>query len=388
MLFNPYAWKTYFPAWRDMYGMTFGGKGLSAEEYHKLRISELTSHPNFEMWRGSGLRIDPFKYVDDYQVAALRGFMAGKTGSVVRRLAERAVAGWGFDALKTLRMARANQWWDTVPDHYKTKQMAELISEGVNHATGIVNSKFPEAANWLMFAPNLEFSRWAFLFKDPIKAMDYMVRSGATPEQKLWARSELKQKATMMGMYFSMLAMNQGLLKASGSNQNINLFDPKKPDWLSFKVAGFKVGFVSPLIGVFKLFANMFHAGQGKLKPWEKAEPRQSLMDTVEGRYVRGKFSPFASTAADLFSSQDVTGRPLPWSKDQIPWSRRMHGVKKYGVAEWATQNASPIPGEELAREMWSDMGMDETTQHKLVRALVVAGSMMATGARVSQDKP
>lgn len=379
MMFNPYSWGTYFPAWLEMYRMTFGsGKlGLSGAEYHTLKMGELINHPNFEFWRSSkiALQCDPFRLTDDYQIYRLKKALGG------------LVEGRGFDALKTLRLARAEQWWDMVPDHLKTQDMAALIAEDVNHATGIVKTRFHEALNWAMFAPKLEASRWAFVFKDTIKAANYLAHwRTASPEQLWWAKRELTQKAAMVGMYYGMLAMNQGFLKLCGSDQQINFDDPTESDFMAFKVAGYKIGFVSPMIGMVRLFANMLHAGQGELRPREKMEPRQNLMDTAIGKYARGKFSPFASAAYDLATQQDFMGRPLPWSSDVLPRYKRMQGVEPYTPLEYGLNLVAPIPAEE-AISTWMEMGMDATTARKLAHSLITAVSMGMTGARVVREQ-
>lgn len=382
MLFNPYAWNTYFHSWRDMYAMTFGTKlfgtrpgGLSGEEFHQLKMEEIRGHDRFAFWTKAGLQIDPFKYTDDYQIQQVHDFFKGWVG------------GRGFDALKTLRLARAEQWLNSLPEHLRTKEMAELISDSVNHATGIVKSRFWEGANWLLFAPKLEASRWAFLFKDTIKAGNYLAHwKTSTPEQRSWAMADLRQKAVMLGMYYSTLAMCQGFLKISGSQQNVNFDDPSKADFMALKVPGFKIGVINPLIGIVKLFGGLMHAGMGERTQFEKLTTRQREMGERLWSYGRGKFSPALSFGVDAFSGQDYTGRPLPWSGDELSMSRRLQGIEPYTTAEYLTETFLPIPLEEAVREMWKEMGMGETMADRYLKSIAIAGAMAATGARVTED--
>ena len=140
------------------------------------------------------------------------------------------------------------------------------------------------------------------------------------------------------------------------------------------------------MVRIVKLFANMIHAGQEELRPMEKLSPRQTLMDTTLGKYVRGKFSPFASFGYDVFSGQDPTGRPLPWSEDTLPRYKRLQGIEPYEPLEFGLETISPISEEAFVREILSSMGADESLIKRILRSVEVAGTMGMTGARVSPD--
>lgn len=403
MLFNPQAWSVYFGkfeggvwkpgAWQEMYRMSFGTqpfqrlgaklgigewKGMKGADYHQLKMDELTSNSRFEFWKHYGLECDPFKYTDDFLIEKLEGVMGEKFRGWI--------GGRGFDALKTLRFAMAEKWMDSLPEHLQREESAKLIADSVNHATGIVKTSFHEAANWLMFAPKLEASRWAYMFKDTIKAIDIMAKGNkATLEQRHWAETDLTQKAAIIGWYAGMLAANQAFLWMQGDKQKINAFDPTKPDWLQFKVAGYRVGVMSPLIGVWKLLGHAAHISFGQRTKFERMTPRGRALGKEGWQYVRGKMSPLSGFATDIVTAQDFADRPiqfLPWS-EPLPRSKMIRGVKPYRTAEYIRETIAPIPLEEAFRETWGSMGIDEATSKRLMRALVIAGGMSATGARI-----
>ena len=410
MLFNPWAWENYFKAWGEMYRMAYlGGKiegvKYNAEKYHEKRMQELMGQDRFEWWKRRGLEHDPFKYSDDYLIEwiynafeekGIGGRTLGKMGIPGRSFLQALIGGRSFDVLKQLRYAQAEHMLQSLPEHLRTKEMGDLIADSVNHATGIVKKNFGEAGNWLMFAPKLEGSRWAWLIRDTVKAADYWRKADATVEQKAWAKQELKQKAAVLGLYWSALAMNQGFLwmlnKSIGTNgQSVNAFDPTKGDFMQFKVPGFKIGVMSPVIGIFKLFAQLLHDEVGSRTQFERLTNRQEAAGKTLWNYVRGKASPIASAGIELASAQSTyPTRPLgflPWS-EPMTRKQRLSGRKPFTAGEYLAYTASPIPLEEVLRETWHDRGVEDTTIKKWMRALLVGGSMAATGIRVSEDEP
>lgn len=382
MAFDPTSWRVYFPKWRDMYNFTFNQK----EWMRAMRAIE--THPHFAMWKTAGLQIDPFRFTDDYNIAALRKFFlkAGGEGAVGKL--QSMVSGRGFDALKSLRLAKAEQWWDATPDHLKTEPMRKLIAQSVNYATGVVKSPVKEWANWAFFAPKLVKSQWGFVVKEPLQAASYLAMGPkASPEQRYWAMKILKQRALMVGMYYGMLALNQGLLKATGSDQDVNFTNPNRSDFWAFKVGGFNVGLAGPMLGVVRLFAEMLHASAGERTKGEelRGSRREQMMKAI-GTYVAKKASPAASFGFQILSQHDYMGRPLPWSSDRLTRSERLRGLTQYETPEWLLQTFSPIPAEEAVREVWRDMGMRTSTTDKVLHALAAAIPTGLTGVRVWSD--
>lgn len=405
LMFNPYHWSEYFGtyrngkwtpgAWQEMYRMAIGTKpitrilskvglakweGESGRDYHNRLVQELTMKDRFYDWKRAGLQVDPFKYTDDYQIQRLQ--------KVFGKHLEAWTGGRGFDALKTLRYAMAEKWYRSLPEHLQNRKSMELIADSVNHATGIVKTKFHESLNWLMFAPKLEASRWAYLFKDTGKAGMIIARwNRSSLEQRAWAISEMKQKASVFAWYAAMLGVNQAMLWMLGSDKKINVTDPKKPDFLQFKAAGFRVGLTSPLVGMIRMFANAIHAAAGERTKFEKLTSRQRQFGEVMWQYGRGKMSPFASFGTDIVTQEDYSRRKLPWSTERPTRRELLTGRGPYETSEYLMQTFAPIPIEEAVKETFRSQGMSESEATRWLRILTIAGGMGATGARISDEE-
>lgn len=384
-VFNPLAWKTYWPEFLRQYPMAVKTPFHDAKAYHEAAMQDLIRDPNYITARRAGLANDPFKYSDDYQSQTMKSFIE-KLDKINPISGSR-----GFDALKTFRQARFNQIWNAIPEGNKTPNMAKVIADAVNHSSGVVKTTLPEwmqtAANVSLFAPKLEMSRWAWLVKDPAQAGITLTNwRNATPEARTQAIGQIKEKAAIAGVYFSLLAANQGLLKAMGSKQSVNRTDPTKSDFLSFKVDGHKIGVVGPMIGLVRLFSELAHTALGTRSAAEKRDSRFSEAVGDVGQYGRGKASPFAQIGIDAASQADFRGQPLPFSNDKVPANLRKEGLGKYTWPKYATDKLSPIPFEEAIREVWTDQGMNESTQKTYLNALLSGVAAGATGIRYSRD--
>ena len=337
-IFNPTAWDTYWPNFMRQYKLLgYHDRGT----FHEQMMQDLVRDPNFVTARRAGLANDPMRITDDYQQTPIIGWL-GKLGLSGNR---------GFDALKLFRQDRFNSIWDKTPLSLKNPDYAKLLADSINHATGVVASKLPNAANVTFFAPKLELSRWAFLLGDQAKASKTLLNwNNETPEARMAALATLKQLATVTATYFGLLAVNQGLLSAADSKQKINFTNPRSPDFLSFKALGYRFGVVSPMIGMVRLFADLLHDSMGTRTPFEQPSSRAGEMYEDAGKYARGKLSPFAADVLDAASQSDYAGRPLPFSDDKVPSSLAKRGVGKYTYPEYLSEQFTPIPVSEAVR--------------------------------------
>lgn len=350
--------------------------------YHERMMQDLVRDPLFIKAKRAGLANDPFKYQDDYQNSLAVKFFK-KIGLSGNR---------GFDALKLFRQNRFNARWEALPESLKTPEMAKEIAALGNHETGVVTNvhKFSigNAPSWLLFAPKLEASRWAYLIGDPARAAKIFANwKNETPEARQFFKMQVKQKAYIAGTYIGALAINQGLLSASGSDEEINFTDPRHGDWLSFKGGGHKVGVISPMVGSVRFLVNLARdsqADQSKFQEATGSRSDQMAKDTKE--YLRGKLSPFAKIVVDSITQKDFKGNTMPWSKDKIAEHDRKQGEHKMGTVEYALKNLPPIPAQEFFTETWKKQGMNDAQIKDLVQAMIVAGFMGTTGARVTED--
>ena len=372
-IFNPPAWRTYWPAFFQQYKL-LGWHDQGA--YHERMMQDLVRDPNYIPARRAGLANDPQRYFDDYQNNALLESM-GKIGLTGNRGSTRS----RYSARPGSISCGISCPESTNPAY------AKMLADSVNHSTGVVGMRFREWSNWTFFAPKLEGSRWAWMVGDPLKASKTFIDwRNSSPEARAFAMSQLREKAIVSGTSFTLLAMNQGLLSATGSDQKINFTNPRKGDFLSFKVAGHNFGVVGPMLGMVRLFANLVHASTGTRGQVESLSTRSAQFGEGGASYLRGKLSPFAGFGMDVLSQSDFQGRPLPFSNDKTPAYLRRQGVGPYGYGEYASIQFTPIPVSEAIREVWHDQGMSDNQINVYLKALATGVVMGSTGARLSID--
>jgi len=381
--FQPRFWGDYVKNFADMYRMSIsnslkpGEFQKSAAAFYEKKMQDLVRRPNYITARRAGLVNDPFEY-EDYNAPNVTRFL-GPFGKMGDR---------GYSVLKLLRQDMFDQYWNNLPKTQQIPDVAKAIADGVNHATGVIRSAPPRYSNIALFAPRLALSRGSWLVADPLRA----VKTGldwknASDADKIFAMNQVKEKAWVVGTMLSLLALNEGFLEATGSNQRVNVSDPMKRDWMKFKVAGLNVGYGNAMLAMARLPARLYRIREsdgGKLK--NLVYPDEDTY-SVLGEYGRSQLSPFASLATTLWFKSDWQNRPLPNSNRPIPKRLAARGVGAYTWSEFWTEQALPIPLEEGAREVWkSGLGMTDEQQRQARKALATISVMMATGARVEDD--
>ena len=366
-------WPNYFKAFKLM-GLHDGGA------YHERMMTDLERNPNYITARRAGLENDPSRRVDDYQKAWLGGWFS-KLGFAGNR---------GFDGLKLLRQDLFDKQWNELPESMKTKDMAAMMADAINHSTGATIIRFPQWMQSTFFAPRLEASRWQWLLQDPAKAAKILTPSywkTATDAEKAFAIKQVKEKATIAGVYLSLLAANQGLLSATGSKQSINFDDPTHSDFLQFKGDGFKFGVGTPFLGIVRLLTSLVNSARGHPANYQKRESTADQMTSAVAQYTRGKLSPFGQVAADVVTGSDYQGRPLPFSNAKVPPSLHKQGIyTRYSYPEYFSEKFMPIPVSDAIQEVWKHQGMDESTMHHWMGAIMSGAVSGLTGTRLSPD--
>ncbi len=371
--FNPATFSVFWRNWAKGFKLM----GLrDAGAYHERVMQDLVRDPNYITARRAGLANEPHRAVTDYEKAWMGGWLE-KIGAVGNR---------GFDSLKLIRQEYFNQLWDKTPDSQRTPLMAQLFAESVNHATGTVKTSYGPVTRAVFFAPKLIASQFAHLVGDSAKAAQTVAKGAkASPEERAAAISHVKFLATAVGAYASALALNQGLLSASGSKQKINFTDPHQADWLKFKAIGLNIAPVSGPLAMVRLLANLLRIEFGQLEGKEKGGGKGGAMKDAALDFGRSKLSPTASVLTDVVTGTDFQGRPLPFSKQKVPGYLRREGIGPYTYGEYAAEHG-PIPVSEAAREIWKKQGMDESRAEHIIKALLMGVEAGAVGARVTPD--
>ena len=366
-VFNPAEWAIYWPHFAKQFSL------VASRATHEQALQDLAREPNYVTARRAGLANSASKAMDDYQ----KGFR-GWFGQMGNR---------GFDALKIYRQARFSQAWEKLPQSMQTPEYAKMLADSINHSTGYVKANIPTALSIPFFAPRLEASRWAYIWGDSFKAAKTFAGwEKATPEQQAFASMHVKRLAITAGTYAAFLAANDGLLKASGSKQKLNWNDPKKPDWLAFKVGGFNVSIISPMLTEVRLLGNLLHAAVGIRHGSELKDSRRAEQDHYLALYAEGKLSPFGQFVNEVRGQSDWRGRPLPFSDDKVPSYLKREGVGKESYAEWVATQALPIPLEDAIKEVWAEQGMSDARIQAYTKGLIVGAVAGLSGVRMDKD--
>ena len=357
---------------------------MGDKAYHERIMQDMVRDPLFIKAKRAGLANDPFQNTDAFQNSG--------TVKIFREIG--LIGNRGFDGLKLLRQFRFNQEWATTPPELRTDLMAKIYSEGINKATGHSDLKgFPKGVKGIFFAPGLEASKWAMQFTDPAKDSATLARSlydkeNMSPEEVKGAQQRVKFAVQAVGTYLGLLTLNQAILSATGSDQEINFTDPLRGDWLYFKGSGMKgtplAGFLRPMTYLMRL-THDFWGERSKYEQMEGSRAGQAAKDT--GEYLRSKLHPAYGLAADAVTGSDFQGNTMPWNDDKIPKFEQRGGAHQYTAAEYAATHLAPIPWAEAAKELWTEQGIGEAQQKEWMAALRQAFMAATTATRVSEDK-
>lgn len=376
LMFDPGVAREYWSNFGKQYKLAYN------QGYHEAAMQDLMHRPNWATARRAGLANDPFRFMDDYQAQQL----AGKGFKTLIGAGQR-----GFDVLKLLRQDLFDRTWNSLDATQRTSEMAQVVADNVNKTTGYTKSNlgnFQGFANVAFFAPRLEMSRWAFAVGDPMKATGIALRwNNASPSERMFAMQQVKQKARIVGTYLGLLTLNNAMLAGSGSEDRVNFTDPKRSDFLAFKVAGHVVKVIGPMLRMISFLGDMMHISMEKRTKLESLESRSSEAGGAVADYLRSKLSPFGSFVMDQLGQADYQGRPMPWSEDRPKKSLRQRGIDTYGWGEYVLQQAAPIPVEEAIREIWEQQGIRWDVEGKRwLRGIGTGIFTGGTGIRVREE--
>ncbi len=380
--FIPKYWKNYFKDYGKMYRMVF-----SEAEYEK-NVQALRADPNYTTAQRAGLVNDPYK-VEDFNNPNMAQYLGRLSGAGNR----------GYFALKVLRQDMFNQHWDKLPETVKTPEMAKAMADDINHITGVVKSSAGNKASLFLFAPRLLMSRAAFLVGDPYKAVEAATTAmtpakwqALPPEQKFIILNQVKQKATILAVAYSLLQANKYLLQAVGSDQQVNTTDPTRSDFMKFKGAGMAFSYGNATLNMARLPVRMWTIGSGDGGKLKRVIYPDESMYSAAGEFARSQASPMASLGLDLIFKGDYQNRPLPqipgYGKP-IPLPKRLaaQGIKPYTWTEFFAEQVLPIPLEEAAREVFKDgFHMDKEGMKTMAKAAGTTIVMAGTGGRLTED--
>ena len=405
LIFRPTVAVIY---WKN-FGRQF--KLWANEKYHDRLIYDMEHHENYEKWKTAGLSIDVSKQYEDYDIysgwLAPGESMRGKAASALRWSLEGGKR--GFNALKLVRLELAEKAYDKLPDDIKSDPKESLahrqiISQMMNKATGTLGEKTgwgaeiakSKVANALMFAPRLYAARWSRILIDPLTTLHTlgkMATGNATKAEKYAAVKRITNAAELTAVLVGSLAINQGMLIASGSNQRVNLDDPSKSDWLKYKAAGKTIAFDGGILDPVRLIGQIIHASNiapgafGKLSQFEKSQRGGERTFSTITRYIRGKLNPFLGTVTDIYTGSDAMGRPMPQFAQLGRKPEKTKNKPQYGAVEWISQQG-PIPLSESVKVVYEKMRESGLSHPEAVDIMAGAAALMGsvTGTHILED--
>jgi hypothetical protein len=378
--FIPSRWADFWTNTGRTYKFVFDKTG------HFNQMTDLEQRPNFTTAKRATLAVDPRRGYDEYQAPWMAKTL-GKLGISGNR---------AFDALKIMRMDMFDRAWNGMSEADRTPEMAKALAEEINSSTGA--SKALSGQDWVskglskaLFAAPLEASRWEFLVRDNARALEAFRKMGleavgrgtATPEQRYMAKRTLSRNVQLIATYGSLLAMNQGLLTATGSKDKINYTDPSKPDFLSFKIAGHSVSPASGVLTAVKFIGTL--AQQAMNADTKKPAQAAEELAKTAFRYGRSKLSPLYATGLDIGLRSDYIGRPLPMSAQAGTAEK-----PRYTWPEYLLTQQTPIPAGEAFRDAFSklrEQGMSVEMSKDFLKAAVKSlpvAAVASTGVRVT----
>lgn len=373
-IFDPTQSANYFKSYVQQF------KNLNKVEYEKS-MENMANDPQYVQFLRAGLDIDPNKGYSEYEQKSL-----GKIGGFFKEIGESGNRGFG--ALKTFRFNVAKDYYNSLSEVERADpETIKKISELVNNGTGVAKIQPNKIISTLVFAPKLIASRWNRLIIQPVKAIGILSDwSNATPSEKAAVKVTARRAGTELATMGALLALNQGLLIASGSDKRVNIDDPTKPDWMRFRWGNTALDLSGGMVGTAQFVARILH----DIAPWTtqqdlKGKTRKEAIMIALGNYAFNTVSPVTSTIGEPVLRHDFNGNTVPWS-DEKPLYKTSH---KLTWKEYLWQQA-PIPAAEAAKDMYDSMyesGMDEPSIGEVLTGImrgVIAGG---TGARVMELK-
>jgi len=359
-----------FKAWLKGFSYSFTGKNGQIKNI--VENKDLIYRPNWITARRAGLENDP-------REVRREGATKERGDSVMANALNAISGGRGFDALFHLRQDMFDQAWNKLSITQKTPEMAEMLANSINNATGFTKGGKRTAGilqspitKVLFFAPKLIASRFKWLIQDPARMLGTFTKmvnpfTKVTPEERMSAIYEAKNKAKFLAYLGGTLLANQALLSVTGSNQSINFTNPKKNDWLAYKGFGYQFSTVGAFTRIARLVAQEYHAIFGDLNRFEKAEGgREQAMKNALYGYFRSGFSPIVRDMVVGATGKDYVGNVVPWSKEQPDRGRR-----RLTWGEVIQEQFAPIPISEAS------------TQREIIPAVAKAASAAFSGGRL-----
>lgn len=384
-------------------GHNMGGYWNAIKLLKPANLEDMYEHmeaqDNYPLKIQSGLRVSP-ESEDDLQHYSDMFAKLHKVGKAFE-FGQRQMEG-----LKFWRNDMFDQIWDQAPGSLKGSPedrvaLGRDIARQVNHMSGTTHPDegFGQSAHganyekgWrnLMFGPNLFRARLYNMIGDPIRTGKTLTDwKNATPSQRWMAQYRVTHAARAATTYVGTLAANYALLKSLGKSddENVNFFDPSRPDWLlvkspfggtSFDVSGGRIGIAKTAVSMINDLKN--GGLRGEDGPTAAAsEPAKKLL---------GGMHPAIQLGFDVARGHDFEGQPYPFASAKEKAKGYAHGKPPMSIPEMLLRTTGPIPIQDTTKavaDAFRSQHFDATFARKLAEAFV---SGLSGAREVEPPKP
>lgn len=290
-LFVPTEWKTFFKASSNAW------RAMSAKQY-EIAIQRHLADPDYMVARRASKSVDPTQ----------------PTVGILNKTGKSTWGSRGFNSLKIARLSLFKEMWHKLMPEERTAENAKAIMNVVDHATGEVHvGKAGAFMAKVFFAPKLIPARFMAAIVDPIRAVKTMANwKNASAGERMAARFVMKRQAQTLAFYGAALALNQGLNQFLGSKDKVNMTDPTRGDWLSFKIAGLQIRPPNAVIETLRLAGGMVSPFFASNKALRGDDP-SAVAAHRAADYLRYKLHPTIQTGLEVAQGTDLFDRPLPY---------------------------------------------------------------------------
>jgi hypothetical protein len=362
LVFRPESWGTFIKGTLDTY------KGAFSKSFTERSLSSLEREDLYDLGLRSGVDMG--------------------AGSHPSGLISRSYTGPAQRAWDMLTVMRFNLWKQAMSKWVKpemtkaeTLDLGKNLAEWANHATGSARGPIANVGGEGLFGPKLTQSKLSRVFSDPTKTVKTFANwENATPGERAVAWERMSGAAQFVGTNLAFLGINQGLLSALGQKDKINVTDPLKGDYMTFKglgVLGNVPGLHTEVRTLAKILATSFESSRQL-----RGESRFANVAKIGGQYAMAKLHPTIQRGLEVGLGQNWLGRPLPWSSDP--------GTKAKPRLSWGEYAGSigPIPLEGPVGYTYDHLrktGASALDATEITKGLILTG-LGATGVHVRED--
>jgi hypothetical protein len=304
--------------------------------------------------------------IDDHYDMALRSKL--KVGSETRLGDQGGPAGkiWkGNDrAWELMKTVRYNVWKRLYLKGIKPGMTEEEkldigkhVAELANHATGSGDGWIHRNLKGLLFGPSLTESKGNRIIGDPIKTVGtfakMMTGGETTPGERYVAWKRLNRSTAYVGSLLSTVVINGAINKYlfhTKDEDNINLFNPTKADWMSYKMGDLEWS-MPGLHTELKFLGNLVAMTTQAVHPTRQISKethglgQMGEAEKAFGQWIENKLIPGGQILGELAFHHDWKGRPLSFEPGTGPGDPKHPPVSlpEYAIAHGPIPLSGPI---------------------------------------------